>query len=143
MAAVTTAQTSTAAEPAPPVLPRPPASELRLADGPLHERWAAADVVAVTVARPAGSGESVPGAFALAVAERLGLDLPAVLAAEKAGGRAGEATRLPVPPGEGRPGRVVAVGVGPGAPRRRAGRRRRGARRPGPRPGGHRPRRRR
>ncbi len=107
----------------PTTLPAPPAPDLRRADEPLEQLWEAADVVAVTVARPAGSAAPEPGALALAVAERLGLDLPAVLAAEKARGRAGEVTRLPVPPADGRPTRVLAVGIGIADPRslRRAG----------------------
>ena len=110
-------------------------------------RWSscgrAADVVAVTVARPAGAAAPGPGALALAVAERLGLDLPAVLAAEKARGRAGEVTRAAGRPRRRPPARVLAVGIGTGDPPDAApGRCGGGARGPRARPGGHRPRRR-
>ena len=57
------------------------------------------------------------------MADELEVDLAAVLAAEKVGGRAGDVTRLPVPPSPGRPARILLLGVGGGEPTdlRRAG----------------------
>jgi leucyl aminopeptidase len=97
-----------------PALPARLAPDAVLADGPLEELWPGAEVVAATVARPAGSGSPRPGGLAGAVAERLGLDLAAVLTAEKVNGRAGDVTRLPVPPADGMPARLLLVGVGAG-----------------------------
>jgi leucyl aminopeptidase len=108
--------------PSPPATPLPPSTELRAADGPLAERWTGPDAVALAVTRPAGSSEPVPGDLAVAVAERLGLDLPAVLVAEKVSGRAGDINRIPLAPGDG-PARVLLVGTGAGGAEdlRRAG----------------------
>jgi leucyl aminopeptidase len=80
-------------------------------------------VVAATVARPPGASGPEPGPLARAVAGRLGVDLAAVLAAEKVTGRAGDVPRLPVPPADGLPGRILLAGVGAGEPGdlRRAG----------------------
>ncbi|MGZ4612502.1 MAG: hypothetical protein ACXV1K_04915, partial [Kineosporiaceae bacterium] len=71
----------------------PPAPELRLPDRPLAQMWSTADVVAVGVGRPAGAAGPEPGLLARAVADELEVDLAALLAAEKVGGRAGEVTR--------------------------------------------------
>jgi leucyl aminopeptidase len=69
--------------------------------------------------RPGGS----PDATALIAAERYGLDLDAVLAAERVGGRPGEIVRVPVQPPDGVPRRLLLAGTGAGDPRdlRRAG----------------------
>ncbi|MGZ4651113.1 MAG: leucyl aminopeptidase family protein [Kineosporiaceae bacterium] len=101
----------------------PPAPELRLPDRPLAQMWSTADVVAVGVGRPAGAAGPEPGLLARAVAYELEVDLAAVLAVEKVGGRAGDVTRLPEPPSPGRPARVLLLGVGGGEPTdlRRAG----------------------
>src|SRR5205085_67973 len=95
-----------------PGSPRRLAPEVVLADARLEDVWSSAEVVAVTIARPVDSSAPVPGALALAVAERLGVDLPAVLAAEKISGRAGDVPRLPVPPADGLPARVLLAGTG-------------------------------
>ncbi len=89
--------------------------DVRTADEPLAGLWRSAEVVALVLRR--GGQQPEPGALAGAVAGDLGLDLAAVTSAEKANGRAGETTRLPVPPGEGLPARVVLLGVGAGAAR--------------------------
>jgi leucyl aminopeptidase len=109
--------------PARPVPPESSSTEVRAADVPLADSWTRADVVALALARAAGGNGPVPGDLAAAVAERLGVDLPAVLAAEKATGRAGEVARVPLLPGDDRPARVLLVGVGNGRPEdlRRAG----------------------
>jgi leucyl aminopeptidase len=88
--------------------------DVRPAGEPLARLWRSAQVVALTVTR--GAHQPEPGPLALAVAAELGLDLAAVLAAEKATGRPGEITRLPVAPGEGVPARVVLLGAGAGSP---------------------------
>jgi len=95
--------------------------DVRPAGTPLAGLWRSAQVVALTLSR--GSSGPEPGDLARSVAAELGLDLAAVLAAEKATGRPGEVTRLPVAPGEGVPARVVLLGVGAGTPQdaRRAG----------------------
>ncbi len=113
----------------PPEAPQQPADQqapsrdtaLTVADRPLAEAWRAADVVALSVAR--GPGGAAPGALARAVAAELGLDLAAVTAGEKATGRAGELTRLPVAPSPDLPARLWLLGTGTGAPPdlRRAG----------------------
>src|SRR3954470_19028787 len=82
----------------------PPPAPLRTADGPLDRAWTRAGLVALSVCRPTGTDDPVPGGFAAVVAAELGLDLPAVVAAEKVTGRAGDVTRLPVPPAQDRPG---------------------------------------
>ncbi len=94
--------------------------DVRPAGEPLAGLWRSAQVVALIVNRGA---PPEPGPLARAVAAELGLDLGAVLAGEKATGRPGEITRLPVAPGEGMPARVVLLGVGAGSPQdvRRAG----------------------
>jgi leucyl aminopeptidase len=109
--------------PTPSAVPELRTTELRAADGPLVDHWPRAGVAALVVARPGGRDEPVPGDLAAAVAERLGLDLRAVLAAEKVTGRAGDLTRVPLPPGGDRPARLLLVGTGAGAPEdlRRAG----------------------
>jgi leucyl aminopeptidase len=96
-------------------------SDVRTAAEPLAGAWRSAEVVFLALAR--GPQRPEPGDLARAVAGELGLDLAAVLAAEKATGRAGEVTRLPVPPADGLPARVLLLGAGAGAPSdlRRAG----------------------
>src|SRR5919202_283561 len=98
-------------------------TRLDLAPEPLADLWRSADVVALTVAPGEGEAPPVPGALAGHVATALGLDLAVVTAAEKASGRAGELTRLPVPPADGLPARLFLLGTGAGTPRdlRRAG----------------------
>jgi leucyl aminopeptidase len=105
------------------VPPESSSTEVRAAEAPLAACWTSADVVALVPARRPGGNELVPGDLAAAVAERLGVDLAAVLAAEKATGRAGEVTRVPLLPGDDRPARVLLVGIGNGRPEdlRRAG----------------------
>ena len=111
---------------------------MRVAEAPLAESWTTADVVALALARPGGGNEPVPGELAAVVAERLRVDLSAVLAAEKG---PGEQARSPAsrcsPATTGPPGSCSSASAraGPGpAP----GRRRRGARRPGTRHRAHR-----
>src|SRR3954452_18827896 len=65
--------------------------DVRTAAEPLAGAWRSAEVVALALARRPQQPE--PGDLAGAVAGELGLDLAAVLAAEKATGRAGEVTR--------------------------------------------------
>ncbi len=105
----------------PAALPDVHVPDVRTADQPLTGLWRSAEVVALALGR--GGGQPEPGALARAVAGEVGLDLGAVTSAEKATGRAGETTRLPVPPAEGLPARVVLLGVGAGTPAdlRRAG----------------------
>jgi leucyl aminopeptidase len=101
----------------------PPPAPLRTADGPLDRAWTQAELVALSVGRLTGTDEPVPGEFAAVVAAELGLDLPAVVTAEKVTGRAGDVTRRPVPPAQDRPARILLVGIGAGRPEdlRRAG----------------------
>jgi leucyl aminopeptidase len=82
--------------------------------------WSGADVVAVPV-RP-GEPPELDAAGELA-AERYGVDLSAVVAAERVTGRAGEVVRVPVQAPAGQPARLLLVGVGQRAPQdvRRAG----------------------
>lgn len=82
--------------------------EARL-DGP----WGGADVVAVAVRRGSPPQPDAAGAVA---AERYGVDLAAVIGAEKISGRPGEVVRVPVQAPEGLPGRLLLVGVGGAAP---------------------------
>jgi leucyl aminopeptidase len=79
------------------------------------------DLVAAWVRH--GTGEPVAGAFARLVADRYGVDLTAVMVAEKVSGRPGEVVRVPVPAAAGLPGRFLLLGIGAGRPAdlRRAG----------------------
>jgi leucyl aminopeptidase len=73
-----------------------------------------ADVLAVAVGR---SGPGVePGPQAGEVAAAYGVDLTAVLTAERVTGRAGEVVRVPVHAPETLPGRFLLVGTGAGRP---------------------------
>jgi leucyl aminopeptidase len=82
--------------------------------------WAGADLLAVPVR---GGTPPVPEPSAVRAAQRYGVDLPQVLAAEKVAGRAGEVVRVPVQPPPGAPGRLLLVGIGDASPTelRRAG----------------------
>jgi leucyl aminopeptidase len=77
-------------------------------------------VVAVAVRRGGPPQPDAAGPFA---ADRYGVDLAAVVAAETVAGRAGEVVRVPVQAPAGLPARLLLVGVGGGAPSdlRRAG----------------------
>lgn len=99
----------------PTVTPRRPPTALETAaalaaDTPL----AGVDVLAVAVARPDGADAPVPDAAAQVAAARYGVDLAAVLAAEKVRGRAGEVVRVPVLRDD-LPRRLLLVGTGEGA----------------------------
>ncbi|HEY6793488.1 MAG TPA: M17 family peptidase N-terminal domain-containing protein, partial [Kineosporiaceae bacterium] len=74
-------------------------------------RTAAGPPVDAAVDPPAG-GRPVPDATAGLAAERYGVDLAAVLVAERVSGRAGEVVRVPVQAPSGLPGRLLLVGTG-------------------------------
>ena len=69
-------------------------------------------MVAVAVKRGTPPEPDAAGAVA---ADRYGVDLAAVVAAEKVSGRAGEVVRAPVQAPEGLPGRLFLVGIGDGS----------------------------
>jgi leucyl aminopeptidase len=83
----------------------------------------AADVLAVGIAAGRDGQGPVPDRQAQEAALAYGVDLSAVLAAERVKGRAGEVVRVPVQSPEGMPGRLLMVGTGAGEPAdlRRAG----------------------
>jgi leucyl aminopeptidase len=98
----------------PTTVPRRPPTVLETA-APLaaDTSLAGVDVLAVTVARPDGADSPVPDDAARVAAARYGVDLDAVLAAEKVRGRAGEVVRVPVLR-EDLPRRLLLVGTGAG-----------------------------
>jgi leucyl aminopeptidase len=109
----------------PPSLTLSPAQPGRLAGHDLADADADADAVAVAVS-PGDDGPR-PGPGGAEAAEAVGVDLPAVLAGEKAKGEPGEVVSVPVTArADGTDTtvtRLLAVGVGDGAPQslRRAG----------------------
>jgi leucyl aminopeptidase len=88
-------------------------------DGPS----AGADVLAVGVAAGADGGPAVPDEAARLASAGYGVDLDAVLVAERFGGRAGDSVRVPVQAPAGLPARFLLIGVGARTPveLRRAG----------------------
>jgi leucyl aminopeptidase len=81
------------------------------------------DVLALAVGAPEGGAGPRPGPGSAALVADYGVDLDAVLAAERVGGRVGEVLRVPVASPAGLPPRLLLVGVGSGGPAqlRRAG----------------------
>jgi leucyl aminopeptidase len=75
-----------------------------------------ADVLAVAVAGGRDVHGVEPGPQAQEAAAAYGVDLAAVLAAERVTGRAGEVVRVPVRAPETMPGRLLLVGTGAGRP---------------------------
>lgn len=73
-----------------------------------------ADVLAAALS-PKGDGPApVPDDLARRVAQRYGVDLDRAIVQEKASGRAGEVTRVPVVAPDGLPARFLLVGIGAG-----------------------------
>jgi leucyl aminopeptidase len=117
------------------VLESAPVSRVRaVRSRPAASTQVAADVVTAGPQEPVGrrhalavtvasSGGPEPSAAARAAADAYGVDLDAVIGAERVRGSAGEVVRVPVPPRPGLPDRLLLVGVGQGRPRdlRRAG----------------------
>jgi leucyl aminopeptidase len=77
---------------------------------------AGADVLAVPVDDRGGGTGPEPDLRAYEAATAYGVDLAAVLRAERVRGQAGEVVRVPVAAPEGLPGRLLLVGTGAGRP---------------------------
>ncbi len=121
MAAVRTASARRGRGPVPAVRRPPTVVEVAPAFGD-GTHLEGCDVLALTVGRAEGAGGPVPDDAAAAATARYGIDLGAVLVAEKVSGRAGELVRIPVLR-DGLPERLLLLGTGSGAPSdlRRAG----------------------
>jgi leucyl aminopeptidase len=107
--------------PATATAPRSEASGgTEVVDGPPVDALAGAlgevDVVAAGVAAPTGGRGATPDRAAFLLAARYGVDLHALVDAEKISGRAGESVRVPSQPGTGLPARFHLVGTGTGTP---------------------------
>jgi len=97
--------------------PRSPRSSIEIVPAPSWD----GDLLAAALRR--GTPEPAGDGFARLAAARYGVDLAAVVAAEKVSGRPGEVVRVPVVTPEGLPARFLLFGIGEGRPGdlRRAG----------------------